>query len=197
MAGVGGAAGIIAGGALVMMGAVGAVWLGLRAIYLSIKPRPPTERQLKEENLNQNPLFRHFEVLKAKIAWRQIGDYPTPCHSVQTATPSGVHVEFSVKREDLASALYGGNKLRTLQHQVRLHPLSCRTLSLATLWVATARCVRSASRDPPRRRVCSYRELWKQPDRRDKASRLALIRASAKGDARALVSARPARPRQQ
>ena len=29
MAGVGGAAGIIAGGALVMMGAVGAVWLGL------------------------------------------------------------------------------------------------------------------------------------------------------------------------
>ena len=129
MAGVGGAAGIIAGGALVMMGAVGAIWLGLRAIYLSIKPRPPTERQLREENLNQNPLFRHFEVLKGKIAWRAIGEYPTPCHSVQTTTPSGVHVEFSVKREDLASALYGGNKIRTLQHQVHLHPLSCRTLS--------------------------------------------------------------------
>lgn len=88
------------------------------AIFRSVGPLPPTAAQLEEEQLDEHPLFRHLPALKGKVAWRQIGDYPTPIHSVTAVTPDGARIAFSVKREDLASAEYGGNKLRTLQHQL-------------------------------------------------------------------------------
>ena len=90
----------------------------INTIYNSIQPLPPTKRQLKEENLDDHPLFRHLKMLRGKIAWRQIGQYPTPLHKVHAKTPNGAKVHFFVKREDLASPLYGGNKVRTLQHQL-------------------------------------------------------------------------------
>jgi 1-aminocyclopropane-1-carboxylate deaminase/D-cysteine desulfhydrase-like pyridoxal-dependent ACC family enzyme len=107
-----------AGVALVGCG-VGAAGARLcAAIWGSISPLPPTERQLREEQLTEHPLFRHFEVLRGKIAWRQIGTFPTPIHTVQATTADGASIQFFVKREDLASAKYGGNKVRTLQHQL-------------------------------------------------------------------------------
>lgn len=95
----------------------GGAWV-LGAIYRSIAPLPPTERQLAEERLNEHPLFRHMPLLKGKIAWRQIGVYPTPIHAVNVNVNSDSSIQFFVKREDLASVRYGGNKLRTLQHQL-------------------------------------------------------------------------------
>jgi hypothetical protein len=97
--------------------AAGGAWLG-GAIYRSVAPLPPTARQLREEALDDHALFRHFRTLKGKIAWRQIGVYPTPIHTVAMLTPGGANVRFRVKREDLAHPQYGGNKLRTLQHQL-------------------------------------------------------------------------------
>ena len=88
------------------------------AIYSSVEPLPPTARQLQEEDLDAHPLFRHFAQLKGRVAWRQIGQYPTPVHHVKAKTCGGANIEFNVKREDLASAKYGGNKVRTLQHQL-------------------------------------------------------------------------------
>jgi len=88
------------------------------AIFQSVSPLPATTAQLEEEQLDEHPLFRHLPALKGKIAWRQIGVYPTPIHSVSAITPNGSSIVFSVKREDLASPDYGGNKLRTLQHQL-------------------------------------------------------------------------------
>ena len=96
---------------------VGATKLG-GAIWGSIAPMKPTPKQLEEEQLDEHPLFRHLPALKEKLAWRQIGSSPTPIHSVTATTPDGANIAFSVKREDLASAEYGGNKLRTLQHQL-------------------------------------------------------------------------------
>lgn len=90
----------------------------LTAVWRSIAPTPPTARQLRDEALDEHPLFRHLPQLKGKVAWRQIGSYPTPVHSVTAATPAGDLIAFSVKREDLAHREYGGNKLRTLQHQL-------------------------------------------------------------------------------
>ena len=89
------------------------------AIFHSVAPLPATAAQLQEEQLDKHPLFRHLPALKGRVAWRRIGTYPTPIHSVTATTPDGATIAFSVKREDLAHPDYGGNKLRTLQHQVR------------------------------------------------------------------------------
>lgn len=112
---------------------VGARWTAA-AIYRSILPLPPTAK-MDEEKLDAHALFRHFPQLKGKIAWRQLGKYPTPVHTVTTTAAGGATIKFSVKREDLASAQYGGNKLRTLQHQLaaceahlEAHPAATLTL---------------------------------------------------------------------
>jgi len=80
---------------------------------------PPTEAQLAEENHNAHALFRHIPRLKTALAWRQLGNFPTPIHCGSVISPtSGQLIRFLVKREDLSSPLYGGNKVRGLQHQI-------------------------------------------------------------------------------
>jgi 1-aminocyclopropane-1-carboxylate deaminase/D-cysteine desulfhydrase-like pyridoxal-dependent ACC family enzyme len=83
---------------------------------------PPTKEQLEEENQENCALFRHVPNLKIKIAWRELGNFPTPIHKgkvmVQASNTSPKEMHFYVKREDLASPKYGGNKVRTLQHQL-------------------------------------------------------------------------------
>jgi hypothetical protein len=83
-------------------------------LYHSVAPLPPTENQLATEDLDACPIFRHIPQLRGRVAFREIGEnFPTPIHKV---TVDGV--SFFVKREDLSSSAYGGNKVRTLQHQV-------------------------------------------------------------------------------
>jgi len=52
-----------------------------------------------------------------QVAWRQLGDFPTPVHTCTLRCPE-LRASFHVKREDLSSTAYGGNKVRTLQHQL-------------------------------------------------------------------------------
>lgn len=88
------------------------------ALYRSIAVEKPTAEQLAAHDLDANPLFRHIPALKGKIAWRPIGDLPTPVHRGSVRLPSGRTVAFWAKREDLSNSLYGGNKVRTLEHQL-------------------------------------------------------------------------------
>ena len=101
----------------------------------------PSEQKARETY----PLFRYLPQLKDRLAWRSLGgSFPTPIHACEcqalpikrvgatkpaagsTATYGSVDnfdncprtVHFYVKREDLSSSLYGGNKVRTLQHQL-------------------------------------------------------------------------------
>ena len=92
-------------------------WL-LFALYRSIAVEQPTAEQLAAHDFDANPLFRHIPALKGKIAWRPIGDLPTPIHRGSVQLPSGRTVTFWTKREDLSNSLYGGNKVRTLEHQL-------------------------------------------------------------------------------
>ena len=92
-------------------------WL-LFALYRSIAVEEPTSEQLSAHDFDANPLFRHIPSLKGKIAWRPIGDFPTPVHRANVQLPSGRTVAFWTKREDLSNSLYGGNKVRTLEHQL-------------------------------------------------------------------------------
>ena len=100
------------------------VWL-LQHMHMSVGMHAPTEKQLEEEDTEQHALFRHVPELKQRLAWRQLGNFPTPVHRgrCKAARAAGCGdapqtVSFYVKREDLSSEFYGGNKVRTLQHQL-------------------------------------------------------------------------------
>jgi 1-aminocyclopropane-1-carboxylate deaminase/D-cysteine desulfhydrase-like pyridoxal-dependent ACC family enzyme len=108
--------------------AISAVLL-LRRISDSVGLAPPTSSMLEEENPVINcPLFRHLPNLANAIAWRSLGAVKTPVHTCrvpfldQTKTKEDTtsYLEFLVKREDLISPIYGGNKVRTLQHQLAI-----------------------------------------------------------------------------
>jgi len=102
----------LAGGAIILR-------VFLERMYASVMALPPTAKQLEQEDQDANPLWRVLPALRGKLAWRQLGDFPTPVHrfSLSLSKQAG-DVEFWVKREDLSSARYGGNKVRTLQYQL-------------------------------------------------------------------------------
>lgn len=95
---------------------------------------PPTPTQQADEDPTKHALFRHLPGLSTKLAWRRLGTFPTPVHRGECGAPptpssatlpegtvsgsSAETVRFYVKREDLSSPLYGGNKVRTLEHQI-------------------------------------------------------------------------------
>jgi 1-aminocyclopropane-1-carboxylate deaminase/D-cysteine desulfhydrase-like pyridoxal-dependent ACC family enzyme len=97
----------------------------LRRISDSVGLAPPTPAMLKEEDPAMNcALFRHLPNLADAVAWRSLGAIKTPVHTCRVPlldgkdTTATSYAEFLVKREDLISPIYGGNKVRTLQHQL-------------------------------------------------------------------------------
>ena len=95
-------------------GAVGV----LRVFHGSVGMCPPTAAQLAEEREDACALFRHLPALRSRVAWRELGVFPTPIQDLSVACANGRRVRVAVKREDYASLSYGGNKVRTLQHQL-------------------------------------------------------------------------------
>src|SRR5690606_5394530 len=75
-----------------------------------------------------NILFDTFPALADRIPWRPLGTYPTPVEELPGPTDAP-EVRLFVKRDDLSSARYGGNKVRKLEHYLADAELgSCRTL---------------------------------------------------------------------
>jgi len=90
----------------------------LRQLAASVGLAPPTAKQRKEEDTTACALFRALPELASCLAWRSLGALPaTPVHTC-TMWHEGSEISFHVKREDLVSPYYGGNKVRTLQHQL-------------------------------------------------------------------------------
>jgi hypothetical protein len=108
---------------------VGAVAM-LRRVSDSVGLAPPTASMLTDENATSEcALFRHLPELADKLAWRSLGAVKTtPIHKCKipslllssSGNNNNMNIEFLVKREDLISPLYGGNKVRTLQHQLAI-----------------------------------------------------------------------------
>ena len=92
------------GCATAVVGPVVTLWATLNAMHNSVGLRPPTEGMMAIEDPKQHALFRALPELQKKVAWKSLGDFPTPIHKGQVSTPgSGQRVQFYVKREDLAS----------------------------------------------------------------------------------------------
>jgi D-cysteine desulfhydrase len=59
-------------------------------------------------------LFRHLPALEGAVPWVRLGDWPTPVEA-HGALGRALGCELWIKREDRSSAVYGGNKVRTLE----------------------------------------------------------------------------------
>ena len=85
----------------------------LTRMHGSVGLAGPTPAMLAEEELATCALFRHLPMLSHKLAWRSLGaQLKTPIHRcTMTELEGNSDVQFYVKREDLASPAYGGNKV--------------------------------------------------------------------------------------
>ncbi|HEU4579275.1 MAG TPA: pyridoxal-phosphate dependent enzyme [Polyangiaceae bacterium] len=65
----------------------------------------------------QRPLFELFPRLEVHAGFSILGDFPTPVEPLQALAPGlgSAAADCYVKRDDLSSAIYGGNKVRTLE----------------------------------------------------------------------------------
>jgi len=61
-----------------------------------------------------NALFRHLPALEGTVPWVHLGEWPTPVEE-HAALGRELGCVLWIKREDLSSPVYGGNKVRTLE----------------------------------------------------------------------------------
>jgi D-cysteine desulfhydrase len=80
----------------------------------SIARLPSTELERLREG-RSNPLFEAYPRLALRIPWRPLGAFPTPIHEMPDTVRTS-HARIFVKRDDLSSGLYGGNKVRKLEY---------------------------------------------------------------------------------
>lgn len=65
----------------------------------------------------KRPLLETWPVLSDRLPWVKLGELPTPVESLTPVMSAAGHPEAEawIKRDDLTSPLYGGNKVRTLE----------------------------------------------------------------------------------
>jgi len=80
----------------------------------------------------ERPLFEFWPALAEPVGFSALGEFPTPVEPLLRLVPSlgAAARDAHVKRDDLSSPLYGGNKVRTLE------PLLGRALREGKSWVA-------------------------------------------------------------
>jgi D-cysteine desulfhydrase len=77
--------------------------------------RFPSEELARLRGRRLSPLLERYPGLARTVPWRPLASVPTPVEALPT--PDGApDIRLLVKRDDLTSALYGGNKVRKLEH---------------------------------------------------------------------------------
>ena len=67
-------------------------------------------------NVTEAPLlFENYPKLKGRIPWIPLGNFPTPVQKLDNLGREIGAGSFYVKRDDLSSNIYGGNKIRKLE----------------------------------------------------------------------------------
>jgi 1-aminocyclopropane-1-carboxylate deaminase/D-cysteine desulfhydrase-like pyridoxal-dependent ACC family enzyme len=80
------------------------------------------------------PLFEIWPELEAQLGFLALGDFPTPIERLDRFVAAGDPLASNtyVKRDDLSSSLYGGNKVRTLEPLLGQARRENRSLVFAT-----------------------------------------------------------------
>jgi len=60
-------------------------------------------------------LFDAYPNLKGKIPWLPLGNFPTPVQKLDNLGKKIGAASFYIKRDDMSSTIYGGNKIRKLE----------------------------------------------------------------------------------
>src|SRR5262245_16703905 len=64
----------------------------------------------------ERALVQVWPELSRQLEWARLGELPTPItHAAGVTQAIGVSDDLYVKRDDIASPIYGGNKVRTLE----------------------------------------------------------------------------------
>eukprot|EP01064_Diplonema_japonicum_P035971 TRINITY_DN7943_c3_g2_i1.p1 TRINITY_DN7943_c3_g2~~TRINITY_DN7943_c3_g2_i1.p1 ORF type:complete len:504 (+),score=41.40 TRINITY_DN7943_c3_g2_i1:100-1512(+) len=102
---------------LLLLGIATAVYVG-RLLYRVYKngtqwqnPENP-----EKENWEKCVLAKYFPTIKGRIGWTSLGDFPTKVIEGTITLETGETRKIQVKREDLNSEKYGGNKVRSLEY---------------------------------------------------------------------------------
>lgn len=66
-------------------------------------------------NALERPLLTVFDRLRGRVPWEPLGDFPTPVEELARATSGLDGGPLFIKKDDLSSPVYGGNKVRTLE----------------------------------------------------------------------------------
>ena len=61
------------------------------------------------------PLFEQYPLLREKLAYVPLGEFPTPVQKLETLGAELGISQLYIKRDDLSGKLYGGNKPRQLE----------------------------------------------------------------------------------
>lgn len=61
------------------------------------------------------PIFEIYPKLKESLPWVELGNFPTPVEKMENLGEKIGHPQLYVKRDDLSSDVYGGNKVRKLE----------------------------------------------------------------------------------
>lgn len=106
---------ITIGGAVLGLLAAGSGGIGYMLHKLNRIGRRRYEFDTSPERLSQSSLFNQYPELARHIPWVSLGNIPTPVEELGPllGMPEG---RLWVKRDDLTSPLYGGNKVRKLEH---------------------------------------------------------------------------------
>jgi len=64
---------------------------------------------------NETPLFRRYPRLRDALPWVSLGEWPTPVERMHRLEKAHGMPALYVKRDDLSSRYYGGNKVRKLE----------------------------------------------------------------------------------
>lgn len=86
------------------------------------------ESTASKRGIDEVALFRQFPELVSQVPWIPLGDWPTPVE------PLAGYTDIYLKREDISSQVYGGNKVRTLEAQLG----RARALGAKRIWATGA-----------------------------------------------------------
>jgi D-cysteine desulfhydrase len=74
--------------------------------------RCPKLPRIVESQSNPPPLVQALSLGQERVGWVRLGDFPTPITRLPCTSE---RPQAFVKRDDLSSSIYGGNKVRTLE----------------------------------------------------------------------------------
>lgn len=103
--------GVSAAGAMVLTGGAG----GYTARRMNAIGAFPPGRLAEVRRGEANLLFERYPALAATVPWRRVATLPTAIEELPAVAGAG-DVRLFVKRDDRTAALYGGNKIRKLEH---------------------------------------------------------------------------------